>query len=625
MSTREQFGKYLLLKKLTEDPLGETFRAGLLGSSGMEQLTFLRIWNGQGVDGSRLWQSLEGRGGVQEILKNPNIGQGLDFGEIEGIPYVAYEYVSGKNLANLLAQATKKRDPIPTEHALLISDRLALALAGAFETRYEGQRLLHGFVVPHLALISNEGETRLLGFEAGSGLAGFSTNPVIRQHFGRYLAPEVLAGGAPEAVDDIYSLGVVLFELLTGKPLPPAPAEGYAAVIDQGILAAEEEPIPEALRSLLKQSLVPRGERIADVMTWHKTLSSWMFESEHNPTTFNLAFFMHNLFRQEIESETQEIEAEKTLPIPVVKTPPQRSAEPPAVSPDSAAISEGTGAFMTGPPAEEKKSKIGVVLALVAIVILALGVGGYFWWSSQQAAEEPPVVAEPVPPPPPEPEGPTQEELQAQMQALIDKQATAMEGQIRSQYEEELKQLEAQLGETKRLAEEQRQRELDRQAEEEARIAAEKAAEEEAARLAAEKAAEEEAAEEAARLAAAAPPPPPPEKIAPPPPPPPPKPTVRRGDLVEMGPGVTPPTTLRLEPRFPEMARRLNKDRATVIVKVLVDENGRAVEAEVIGKKSGFGFDAEALRAVRKATFRPPTKDGVPVKLWYTLTVQFKE
>ena len=47
----EEFGKYLLLKKLAEDPLGETFRAGKVGKEGMEQVVLLRVFNGKGLDG----------------------------------------------------------------------------------------------------------------------------------------------------------------------------------------------------------------------------------------------------------------------------------------------------------------------------------------------------------------------------------------------------------------------------------------------------------------------------------------------------------------------------------------------------------------------------------------------
>jgi len=51
---------------------------------------------------------------------------------------------------------------------------------------------------------------------------------------------------------------------------------------------------------------------------------------------------------------------------------------------------------------------------------------------------------------------------------------------------------------------------------------------------------------------------------------------------------------------------------------------GRPFPVRCCGEKVGFGFDTEAIQAVRKATFKPATKGGVPVKIWYVLNVQFK-
>ena len=152
MNTREEFGSYILLKKLFEDPLGETFRAGKLGPQGMEQVVLLRVFNGEGVDGEKLWQKIADRGAVQEALKSPNIGSGVDLGRVQGVPYVAYDYISGKTLAGLLQQAAREASPIPTDHALLISERISLGLAVGYETRIDEQRVLHGFVVPQLVM-----------------------------------------------------------------------------------------------------------------------------------------------------------------------------------------------------------------------------------------------------------------------------------------------------------------------------------------------------------------------------------------------------------------------------------------------------------------------------------------
>ncbi len=640
MNTREQFGNYLLLKKLTEDPLGETFRACVLGDKGMERVALLRIFNGQGLDGQRLWAQVKDRQGVQQVLRSPNVGEGIDLGEIQSIPYVAYEYVSGKNMAVLLEQAAKKRNFVPAEHALLITERVALALAAACETRYGGERILHGFLVPQLTFISNEGETRLLGFEVAQGLRSFAANPVVRQHFGRYLSPETLAGAPGDRADDIYSLGVFLFELLTGRPLPPPGAGGYGAVIDKGVLANEGEPIPEELRDLLKKSLVARTERLNDVAAWHKTLSTWMFEGQYNPTTFNLAFFMHNLFRQEIERESQEIEVERTLPVPVQKPAPAAAAAPTAAPPQEGTqpgvASEATENFIPEYAREDSKSKIPMFLGIAVVVVLLAAVG-YFWWSARQGAQEPSPQQVAGPPPTPvveEPKGPTEEEIRLQIADLVEAETSGMEEKFRAEYEQQLKDLENQLGEAKKAAERRRQLEQQKAEEEAARLAEQQKAEEAAARLAEQQKAEEEAArlaeqqkaeEEAARLAAATPPPPVPTTVVPTPPPAKPaQPQVRRGDLITMGPGVKPPEVLRVQTRFPEMARRANKLGATVEVKVLIDENGKPHDAELVGKPAGFGFDTEALQAIKKGSFRPATKNGVPVKMWYTISVVFK-
>ena len=657
MNTREQFGKYLLLKKLTEDPLGETFRAGLLGDNGMERVALLRIFNGQGVDGSRLWQATKERVGLQKTLRSPNIGEGIDIGQIEGIPFVAYDYISGKNLATLLEQAARQQNFIPPDHALLITERVALGLAAASESRFGGERILHGFVSPHLVMISNEGESRLLGFEVSRGLRNFAANPVIRQHFGRYLAPEALSGADPHQSDDIYSLGVVLFELLTGRPLPPPGPDGFASVIDRGVVATESGPIAEDLRDLLKRSLVPRDQRIQDVSSWHKALNKWMLTSQHNPTTFNLAFFMHNLFRQDIERESQEIEVERTLPLPVVQKAAEPEATPPAADPltgavptaaapaAAAASSGGTGVhevtkanektenFIPEYAREPKKSKTGLFVGL-AILLLALLGGGFYFFSQQSSEAATPAspAAAPPPPPPEEPAGPSEEEIMAQINDMITKRATEMEEELKKSYDDQLEDLQAQLEVAKKEAEErkQREKELEEQkaAEEEAaRLAAEEeaariAAEEEAARLAAEEeeaariAAEEEAArlaaEEATKAAAA--------------PPPPPKPQVRRGDLVKMGPGVIAPKVIRRpKPRFPPMAKRFQRKSAKVLIKVLIDENGDVAKAELDGEKQGYGFDEEALNSAKKATYRPATVNGVPVKIWQTLSIEFRD
>jgi TonB family protein len=661
MNIPEEFGKYLLLKKLTEDALGETFRACKVGQQGMEQVVLLRVFNGKGLDGERLWARVSGQSTVQEILKSPNIGNGVDLGRVRSFPYAAYDYISGKNLATVFAQSARQLSPIPTDHALLIAERLSLALAAAYESRVADERVLHGFVVPHLVMISNEGETRLLGFEVAPGLRQLAAGGWQDETIRPYLSPETLAGGGIGKSDDVYSLGAILFELLTGERLPAAPAEGCAALIDRATLCNEGAPLPAPVAALLKKSLVPHDQRIADAVTWHKTLSKLMIDGHFSPTTFNLAFFMHNLFRDEIERESQEIQAERKLELP-----PQRAAAPAttaAASTVAAApqdLREVTGvreATWPGTRAQVAKeaepSRKPLWIGIAAAVVVALGVAGYFLYdrfagSAPTKAAPPPAAVPPatqpatMPAPAPAgvapasaPAGPTPEEIQAQIQQMFEARSKEMESKLKTQYDDRIKQLNQQLEDSRRAAAEADRTKQDRPAQQEPAPSETRAAQQQTrpepaagappvtppqpTTAAAQTAVPGNAA--AAEREDKAPEPTNPAPVQPAAPKPQP---VQVGDLVQPGFGVVAPKVVsRPDPRYPPAAQRM-KRAAQVDIKVLVDEKGRVLDAERIGAKAGFGFDEAALDAARRAVFQPATKEGIRVKMWTTLRVSFK-
>jgi TonB family protein len=640
MNIPEEFGKYLLLKKLVEDPLGETFRAGRVGQEGMEQVVLLRVLNGKGIDGEKLWARISGRAGLLAILKSPNIGNGVDLGRVRSFPYTAYDYISGKNLASVFLQSARQHSPVPTDHALLIAERISLALAAASESRFQDERVMHGFVVPQLVMISNEGETRLLGFEVAPGLRELAAGDWQDEGLRPYLAPEALAGAAPSRADDVYSLGAILYELLIGERLPAAaaaPAGGFDALIDAAELPNEGTPLPAPVAALLKKSLAGREQRIADAVTWHKTLSKLMIDGHFSPTTFNLAFFMHNLFREEIERESQEMQAEKKLELPKRQPAP---ATPPVAVAAAVPLREGTGVreatlsgTLTGTrsQAAPEPSKKGLWIGIAAVLAVALlAGGGYFVFGRSSGSRKAVPPATPVPAssamPTPTPgaaaAAASEAQLQAQIQQMFDARSKDMEAKFKTQYDDRIKLLQKQLEDT-------------RKSNSGGQVAAVPSAPSETRSAVREPPPVPAPAPEKPAVAAPVPTPTPAErqasqpapvqeKPAVPAPAPAPRPVqVQLGDLVQPGPGVAAPKLLaQLEPRYPPAAQHLNR-AAQVHIKVLVDERGRVMDAEGLGAKAGFGFDEAALDAARRANFQPATKDGVKVKMWMTLQVNF--
>lgn len=666
MNTREQFGNYLLLKKLNEDSLGETFRAGRFGNQGIEQVVLLRVLNGTALDGVQVAQRSAGRLNIQQALKNPHLGNGLEFGDLQGVPYLVYDYISGKDLSSLLEQAKRQRMPIPTDHALLIADRMALGLVAGYENRLQGSRILHGFVVPGLVMLSNEGESRLLGFEVAPALRELAPENSALREYERYLSPEALAGQPLNKTDDVYSLGVILFEMLTGERMPAGSISAHESLLSDATLANDQEPIPAPIQDLIRRSLLPEGQRIPDCVAWHKALSQLMIDGGFNATTFNLAFFMHSLFRDEIERESREIQTEKKIDSPgiALEVPTEeafagessRGAE--TVIVNAAAFREEVAQLEP----EEEKSRRGLLAGLAAVLAAAVLGGGIYWYLQQQegSAPPPPVAAVAAEPAPVEPAGPTQEDLQAELDRMRAEMADALVAQseemkqsLAEEYEGRIRDLQKQHQDSQTAIEQKRRKE-----EKQAALASQQAAAEEAAR----RRAQATAVAETENLAAAAKPttsgpdtkagaagapetliPKPvpreetptevastPEQKEPPAPEPaaaPKKarePTVRVGQLVQSGPGVTAPNLLRqAQARYPPTALRARRS-ATIMLRVLVDENGKVVQTEQIGKKVGLGLDEAAATAARQSTFRPATKNGVRVKMWHSLRYDFQ-
>jgi TonB family protein len=293
-------------------------------------------------------------------------------------------------------------------------------------------------------------------------------------------------------------------------------------------------------------------------------------------------------------------------------------------------------------------------------------------------AAAPPPVAPAEPPPPPAPAGPTPEEIQTQIDRMIDERVKAMEAATRKQFDEQLKSLASQLDEARRLAAERaaappRPAEPVASAPPPAPAPTAGTPETAAGNPTATQPGSTSTGTPAVPIPSTGSAAPAPTGTAPPttrpagtgaqppttppatqpatgtpttqspsgtpaaspgagtpttgaaaPPPAARPPEVKVGDLVDLGPGVIPPRrTGDLQANYPAQARRLNRT-AVVRVSVLVDENGRVAQAALKDpRRAGFGFDEEALAAARRATFQPGTKNGVRVKMWYDLSINF--
>jgi TonB family protein len=575
---------------------------------------------------------------VDEV-KGPAVAKGTVLGVIDDTPFLAVEYVEGRTLDALLS-ARVLGAAMPTEHGLLIAERLLTALeAGAAVERYTGAP--HGFLVPAFVSVSNEGEARVFGFGLGAGLLPSLGVPRARQAFASYIAPEVLASGTPGVAGDLYSVGAILFEALTGKP--PLPGVALEAV-ESSTLAVDGSPVPEDIRRLLRRALHPDpATRDRNVAAYRRDLSALLYGGPYAPSTFNLAFFLQKNFERAIQREKAEIADEEALdpaahaarassettgrrrlesgagtakpePAPVRRVDSTTgSRRAPVVPPPPTRPPPARGGAhvrtMTGPP---KKPLGGVPVWAVALgAVLVLGAGAFF--ALRPSASAPAPAHTPVPLPTPAPPTP----VPTPAPVVVGKDDPLFQAAVQKRLDEELKKQEARSAKQQDSAAKKKQADIEqvseearkaRDSEDAARAARDRADREEAARLAREGAAKRREEAQAAAAAAA-----------------PAAPALKEGDLVDIEACDTPPVATRqVSPLVPPMARQ-RRISGTVLLRVLVDETGKPAKVEVLRDVTpNVGLGASSAQALEQWRWRPATKNGVKVRTWMAVQVPFK-
>jgi serine/threonine-protein kinase len=306
-SEGERFGRYRLRGILGQGGMGRLYVAEQVGIEGFSKVVALKRILPHLADSQHFRAMFLNEARVAARLEHPNIVATFELGEVDGNYFISMEYLSGEDLAAILTRC-QGAGPMPIEIAAALAQQSANGLHYAHEMRDTSGKaleLVHRDVSPLNIFVTYYGMVKLLDFGIVKGVTDPSrTVPGVFKGKYAYCSPEQLDGGVVTRQTDIFCLGIVLWECLTGRRLflRDTDAATIDAVRDHEIEppSALRKDVPRELDQIVLQAL--SRQRVARFGTAHafsEALDKFLAGRSERPTSRSIGLWLESLFGSE--------------------------------------------------------------------------------------------------------------------------------------------------------------------------------------------------------------------------------------------------------------------------------------------------------------------------------------
>ncbi|MBM4320188.1 MAG: hypothetical protein FJ125_09545, partial [Deltaproteobacteria bacterium] len=357
-SEPQRYGNFVLLERIAVGGMAEIFRAKKLGAEGFEkELVVKRILPHFSEDEAFVTM-FKDEARIAANLNHANIVQVYEFDECEGSFYIAMEYIEGKDLKRIIDAGLKRQKPLLPAECVYIIAQVADGLHYAHTRTYNNVPLniVHRDVSPHNIMIAFEGDVKLMDFGIAKAAAR-STKTQAGTVKGKcaYMSPEQARGKDLDGRSDLFSLGICLWEMVTGQRLfvGDTEFETLSKVLKAEIAPPREfnNEVHPKLEKIILQSLTrDREMRFKDLGVFKQQLMSFFYQ-HCDPDQIDLGAYMRWLYRKGPLPRSRDV----NVPPPTVSAPVYRSG-PPATGPGQA--SGEPVAAATPPGVQERKAGV---------------------------------------------------------------------------------------------------------------------------------------------------------------------------------------------------------------------------------------------------------------------------
>jgi serine/threonine-protein kinase len=337
----QQYGKYLLLDRIAVGGMAEIFLARQMGPEGFEKTVVLKRIRPHLGDKKSFVRMFLNEAKLAAQLNHPNVIHIHDLGKVGDSYFIAMEYLFGRDMRRVLPKCEQQGIAFPIVYACKIASQVLEGLYYAHQkTDLQGRPLgiVHRDVTPENIFVSFDGGVKVLDF----GIAK-AANQVEMTRAGEikgklsYMSPEQCMGKPLDHRSDIFSLGVVLYEWVTGFKL--FTGESDVAVLKSITDGKIYKPsyfkgdVPEQIEQILMRALEKDpAQRYQTAWEMQYDLDKFLANNEFTPSNQHLATFMKQVFADEMDAERARLsgspEVQRLASLDVDKLTEEQTSEP---------------------------------------------------------------------------------------------------------------------------------------------------------------------------------------------------------------------------------------------------------------------------------------------------------
>ncbi len=382
MTSLDRLGRYTLVERIGEGGMAEVFRARLDGPMGFQkELAIKRIHDSiVREDGDEHVRSLINEARIGGLLKHPNVVETYELGHDEDSYYIAMEFIDGVSLSEILMESRDTGWMVPKEVILDLAIQVCRGLSYAHAFVGDGDSseqpgVVHRDLKPSNIMITRGGTAKIMDFGISKSTANLfdTTATGVAKGTPLYMSPEQLRGMRPlPTCSDLFSLGVILYELVTGKLLfagrtiPEIITRVLNLPLDDEIRAVEER-IPglgPVIGRLLDRDVPSRVREARDVAIELQHVLDW--QEKRTSTAEFVQDFIRGRWSASGSLSTAALRAQKAAELPVPEG--VRVLNPP-----------GSETIVSRYLAAQRRRRAGVWLLAVLLGLAIAGAGWLVW------------------------------------------------------------------------------------------------------------------------------------------------------------------------------------------------------------------------------------------------------